>query len=295
MGAAGRRAAAGAGRGTGAPDPRELQAAVDFVVEKLRPQQIILFGSAARSEMWSGSDLDLLVIREDGPEDHEWRRARLDCEGTAHELDVLVRGLSTVKARRRCSGAVEAAAVEEGRTVYRRDGAETVRTGPERVASGGTMARRTLFRPDKARGFLEESENELAAAQDDRRLIAWRCEMLQRSLERSLKALIIAQGLRVKHTHRLNELWEQAESEGVRIDAARNEAVLERLTLYAGDWSYDRPEYEDPEGTYHDAEAAVEAVLEDARRKVPRLVKETRRALGEPAEADEDPVRGKGP
>lgn len=292
MGTAGEHGAARAGRRTGAPDPKTLQAAVDFVVEKLHPEQIILFGSAARGEMSSHSDLDLLVIREDEPEDHEWRRTRLDCEGTAHHLDILVRGRSTVEAKRRWASAVEAAAVEEGRTIYRRDGAETVRTGPEWVASGGTMARRTLFRPDKAEGFLEESENELAAAQDDERLIAWRCEMPQRSLERSLKALIVAQGMRVEHTHRLNRLWEQAESKGVRIDAARNEAALGRLTLYAGDWSYDGPERENPEETYDDARATVEDVLEDARRKVPHLVKKTRQALDELAEADERSRKG---
>lgn len=50
----------------GAPSPERLHAAITLVVEKLQPDQIILFGSAARNEMAERSDLDLLVIKERG-------------------------------------------------------------------------------------------------------------------------------------------------------------------------------------------------------------------------------------
>lgn len=45
-----------------APIRGGCRAAVDAVVERMRPGQIILFGSGAREEMSAGSDLDLLVV-----------------------------------------------------------------------------------------------------------------------------------------------------------------------------------------------------------------------------------------
>ena len=47
-----------------APDPTRLDATVAEVVRKLDPEQIVLFGSAARKEMAADSDVDLLVIRD---------------------------------------------------------------------------------------------------------------------------------------------------------------------------------------------------------------------------------------
>ena len=51
-------------RGTrGRPDPQLLADIVRRVVEAAEPEQIILFGSAARGEMGPDSDIDLLVIK----------------------------------------------------------------------------------------------------------------------------------------------------------------------------------------------------------------------------------------
>ena len=59
---------------TTAPSAERLDAAVRMVVDRLRPDQIILFGSAARGEMTPASDLDRLVITgDDGrtdPDEH---------------------------------------------------------------------------------------------------------------------------------------------------------------------------------------------------------------------------------
>ena len=62
MGTVGERAGGRPQAARGGPDPRRLQAAVKVVVERMRPGQIILFGSGARGEMSEGSDLDLLAI-----------------------------------------------------------------------------------------------------------------------------------------------------------------------------------------------------------------------------------------
>ncbi len=70
----------------GAPSPERLHAAITLVVAKLQPDQIILFGSAARNEMSERSDLDLLVIKERGkgvPPRHEPVRGRMAIRGAA--------------------------------------------------------------------------------------------------------------------------------------------------------------------------------------------------------------------
>jgi predicted nucleotidyltransferase len=47
---------------TGRPDRKILAEIVRCIVETAKPDKIILFGSAARSEMGPDSDIDLLVI-----------------------------------------------------------------------------------------------------------------------------------------------------------------------------------------------------------------------------------------
>ena len=46
------------------PDPERLQAAVDRVVARIDPDQVIIFGSAVRGDLTVESDIDLLVIAE---------------------------------------------------------------------------------------------------------------------------------------------------------------------------------------------------------------------------------------
>ena len=67
----------------GMPNPERLQAVVDLVVGRFDPDQIILFGSAARGEMSADSDLDLLVLRDRGLHEREVRLKRWDGEGPA--------------------------------------------------------------------------------------------------------------------------------------------------------------------------------------------------------------------
>ena len=43
-----------------------LEDIINRIVETVRPEKIILFGSAARGEMGPNSDVDLLIIRKGG-------------------------------------------------------------------------------------------------------------------------------------------------------------------------------------------------------------------------------------
>ena len=276
-----------AGSSPGVPDAERLQAAVDFVVERLRPDQVVLFGSAARGALSAHSDLDFLVIREPPPGSPRAGRYHWSCPATGDDVDVVLRDRGAVQAARRSATAVEAAAVEEGRIVYAREGAALLPTGPERIGNGAVMVRHTLFEPDKSLDFLAQARDILQVAENPERQAAFRCEMLQASLERSLKALVSAQGVRVEHTHDLNKLWDQAEKCGEPPGAVRDRAALDRLSRYAGHWSYDYPSDENPDRTWADTRAVVRAVLRHAERRVPALVEETRRALRPPPSSDD--------
>ena len=50
-------------RKNGRPDKKVLAEIVQSIVEAAQPDKVILFGSAARSEMGPNSDFDLLVIK----------------------------------------------------------------------------------------------------------------------------------------------------------------------------------------------------------------------------------------
>lgn len=46
---------------------KEIESITAQIIEKYKPEKIILFGSAANGELGSGSDVDLLIIKRDSP------------------------------------------------------------------------------------------------------------------------------------------------------------------------------------------------------------------------------------
>ena len=261
-----------------APDAYRLRAAIDLVVARLQPDQIILFGSAAREEMTERSDLDLLVIRNRGSREPETDHEHWECPQTGDELDVILMDRTTAERGRRSAAYIQGAALEEGRTIYARDGITPVRTGSCHVWNGDEMVKSTLYEPDHAGEFLDQAEERWETARNAQRAV-FGCEMLQASMERALKALITAQGRRVTHRHDLNALWNEAESEGERIRARRDPAGLDKLSKYAGDWQYAVPPEADPDADWESNRATGEDLLAHARRRVPELIQDTRERL----------------
>lgn len=49
-----------------APTDADIQRIVDLVVAEVAPLRIVLFGSAARGEQRAGSDIDLMVVVQEG-------------------------------------------------------------------------------------------------------------------------------------------------------------------------------------------------------------------------------------
>ena len=177
------------------PDEARIRAAAAMLVGRLRPDQLILHGSAARGEMTEHSDLDFLSVRTGYPEpnraptQHRWH-----CAETGDVVDVLLVSREQLEKNRLAGGTVHAAALTEGRTVFASPGVEPV-THPVRT---------TLFAPDNAGyhlklagAFLRSADVAAEGAPEAG------CRNLQESAERSLKALVIASGRPVAAPRRI--------------------------------------------------------------------------------------------
>ena len=285
---------------SGSPEPARVQAAVDLIVGRLHPDQLILYGSAARGHLTPASDLDFLAVGglPNGVlsplAHHHW-----ECEATGDTIDVLFMTRDELESRRWCGGSVHAAALVEGRTVFVRPGVVPVRTGVAGCSAESTMVKKTLFSPEKASEFIAAARVRFNTAERVRsESPAWACEVLQASMERSLKGLIIAHGAHVEHTHNLRDLWDQAEALGERIYAGRDDKVLQDMTNYSGGWSYEVPLHEDPEDSCSRFFPLVRDVLDYAERRVPIVQAATRGCRAPRASSTSDsgapPARGGG-
>jgi uncharacterized protein len=99
--------------------PPEL---LDPVVEHFKPQRVILFGSTARGEAGSQSDIDLLVVVDDDtpPEILGARSVYQARRGYHGAVDILPCRASVLAARARAKGSFADIVLREGVTVYER-------------------------------------------------------------------------------------------------------------------------------------------------------------------------------
>ena len=97
-----------------------LQEIIRRVVEVAHPERIILFGSAARGEMDSNSDVDLLVIRSG---EFDYRsivgNIYMNLHGVGQAVDVIMATPEQVEQYRDTHCLIIAPALREGREVYR--------------------------------------------------------------------------------------------------------------------------------------------------------------------------------
>ena len=267
-----------------APSPERLAAAVNLIVERLAPDQIILFGSAARGEMTPSSDLDLLVIRAEGDQRFPLtRHERWQCPEAGGQVDVVVMTRTTAERHRLSASYVQGAALEEGRTVYLRDGVTPIATGPTCTWNGTTLVRTTKYEPDHAAELLDKAGRKWVDANQTGHPVD-KCEYLQRTMELCFKALITADGRRFKHGQLLDELWRVAEATGESLGATRDPKQLEKLSKYSADWRCDTPDA-DAEVTWKENRTTGEDVLNHTRRRVPQLIEQTCQALASRGDA----------
>ena len=189
---------------TGRPSAEQLESAVEQVLEKIRADQIILFGSAARGEMREKSDIDLLVIREGSEgDDGRWYT---EVDDTA--VNAILRDRRSAERERASAVLATAAALAEGRNLYRRDGARALPLGPRRNRHGEPA----LYEPDLAPQLLERAERRWKFTIRYPTLPIWSDEGHE-VIGWSLRALVTAQGRRVRNRRNLNALWHEVQDQ----------------------------------------------------------------------------------
>lgn len=95
-----------------------LQEIVHRIVAAVRPQKIILFGSAARGEMGPDSDLDLLVIKDCGHRRRTATKIERSLIGIGIPTDVIVATPDDIEHYKDTIGLIYRPALREGKTIY---------------------------------------------------------------------------------------------------------------------------------------------------------------------------------
>ena len=255
-----------------------LAAAIKAVTTQYKPDQVILFGSAARGTMTEDSDIDLLLIKTDHNEGNQIERDSLRLNGD--RLDVLTMNPEEAERHRRTAATVHHEALTQGRTVHCMNGTKPlVPVGPSWMTSENGMVKSTKLNPDESSRFLYRAENHWKTSNNPDNHEEIRCYNRHQAIEQCLKGLITAQGRKFDHTHNLDELWTSTEAEGKKIPAPRDDKLLKRLTKYAEGGRYDKPDSDKDHKTLKDSEKVGEAIIRYSRDAIPHLSHETKKAL----------------
>ena len=97
-----------------------VERVVDAIVATVRPERIVLFGSAARGEMHENSDLDFLVVKKGCEGDRRRTTGAIYGELPADRrpVDIVLASQAEVELNRNKPYFVIGPALKEGRTVY---------------------------------------------------------------------------------------------------------------------------------------------------------------------------------
>ena len=186
-------------------DPR-LDTLIASIVDRVRPELILLFGSRARGEAHEDSDYDLMLVVHDGEDAESSRTAAYEARfRLGISADILACTASQYLRRQNDPGFLEWLVAREGRVLYSRGSipqrsAHTDRVGEPRPEENGAdiwIAR--------AEDDFRDFRNSLAAAEP---AFAAICFHSHACVEKLLKALIVKQGAFPPRTHQLAELLE---------------------------------------------------------------------------------------
>ena len=101
------------------PSQREFDELVRRILRAASPLRIVLFGSAARGDWASNSDLDLLVIVSDGtPRRKTAQKIYREMIGMGRPVDIVVATEEDVQRFGRSPATVIAPALQEGKLIY---------------------------------------------------------------------------------------------------------------------------------------------------------------------------------
>ncbi len=99
--------------------PQVIEELVQKIVKVVKPQRIILFGSAARGEFGDASDIDLLIIMPEGT--HRRRTAQKlyrQIRGIPASFDILVATTRDIERHKDNIGLIYHTILEEGKELY---------------------------------------------------------------------------------------------------------------------------------------------------------------------------------
>ena len=102
-----------------APIQDQIDLLVRCIVDAVHPLKIVLFGSASRDEMRSGSDIDVLVVMPDGVHrGHIAQHLYQAVNGVATPFDILVSTPSDLEKHKDNPWLIYKTILEEGRILY---------------------------------------------------------------------------------------------------------------------------------------------------------------------------------
>jgi HEPN domain-containing protein/predicted nucleotidyltransferase len=206
------------------------------------PEKIIVFGSRARGDARSFSDLDLLVIDPDASREN-WNRYYRALQFLEVDLDLVVRTPQEVDSWRNVPAHFLTTVLREGRVLYDRGTAQIRDSAPPREPY--EVARFWIRIGDRD---LRDAETLLRGGGSPQGI----CFYAQQAIEKYLKGVIEYHGEPGPKTHRLDLLRELAAQSPAKIQI--NPAVDE-LSKYATNGRY----REDPPADEELAKRAIES------------------------------------
>ena len=285
-----------AAAGANPPPADRLRAAAEYVMNRTKPGQLILFGSAVRGEFGNRSDFDFLVVRPKTADRRTVERpSRWEHPETGDEIDVLFADADLLERHRWAAGTVYCSVLAEGATVFVATAGGAVKTLRDAGEKAEDMAKQGKYEPHQAAEFARDARLHLSYADIAEAEAAWgpACKQLQESAERSLKALIITKGSPFSYIHDLGGIWDEAEKLGETVAAARDDRVLRAVSTYSGRAGYGSQYQGNAEELYKEFRPTAENLLNNAQARVPALLAEHERKRGGtgPKPDDEAPAQ----
>lgn len=242
----------------------KIDEAVRRLVEVARPTRIILFGSAARGELHEQSDLDLMVVLPEPPmPSHGAAVSRFysALAGIPMAKDIVVVTEDRLAELGDRPSLVYREALRDGKVIY-----EAPDVSPQR------RPRRSSQPSDAGlpHTWLAHARSDLASA----RILRANPDVLpeqagfhaQQSVEKALKAVLLARNVDIPSTHDLENLVDEITSRGMAVPAEVTEAKA--LTRFAVEMRYPNPD-EITDEEIDDAIRIAEATLAWATPLVP--------------------------
>ena len=231
----------------GHPDENQLKRVINHIVQGVRPERIIVFGSAARGAMTDSSDLDLLIVK---PVEDLRRLAAQARESLPSEhppIDIVPATPQLLSTHRDCLSLVYRPALQEGVVAY--DDNQPITYGSRRASetlpalhesASETMVRTLHYQREEAIDWLRHAGKDLTVVNSKDRTIdpEARCFSAQAATEKALKALLVAHGQPVPLRHKLENLATQLQSSGEKLRAEATTEKLEELSEYGGPAQY---------------------------------------------------------